>query len=610
MIIDHSSADIIRIIADNNFKLNTAAKCGGDWFEFLDDNKIKEFDFLGQGEALVAGLELFQRSKRLPRKCFVIGDLSALDLEYARKRYGVPIYTLNQMTKNSNDEYLIIIAKWNWNVISIIKAMNYKLLLVSLLAEYSIYKHVVLKQCYEYLDKIGAGHISFKFPQATKIQNGSEFERFIADHSIYNFSPVIFEHGQKAENLAFGNGLYFEWNTSKKCYTVTDCKTESATVIGGHRVTTDIIENATNSIWVIGSSVAFGVCADDAHTIESALQRQLNTHFGTDNKWNVVNACAFSGADVGNVIPFIKNLPIKKGDICVFVMDFPDVFMESYDEVVDLSPYFARPHNWGEIFVDINHMTGAGYCKQGEFIFDNLLEKGYFDENKFNPNNPKEKQSFVQDSNEVLIPEDKKELAEYLDKIKQYKLKTGAIVMNCNPFTLGHRYLIETAAGQVDRLLVFVVEENSSMFDFEDRIELVRRGTAHLNNVVVLPSGSYMISKKTFAAYSNKANLQNEIIDPSMDVEIFADYVAPAMGIGVRFAGEEPLDMVTKQYNDAMKRILPTKGVEFIIIPRKESGGAPISASRVRKLLENKDFEAIKAIVPETTYEYLVERFS
>ncbi|MDO4191499.1 MAG: adenylyltransferase/cytidyltransferase family protein, partial [Bacteroidales bacterium] len=40
----------------------------------------------------------------------------------------------------------------------------------------------------------------------------------------------------------------------------------------------------------------------------------------------------------------------------------------------------------------------------------------------------------------------------------------GCIVMNCNPVTKGHVYLIETAAKQVDTLHVFCVKEDASVF--------------------------------------------------------------------------------------------------------------------------------------------------
>ena len=76
--------------------------------------------------------------------------------------------------------------------------------------------------------------------------------------------------------------------------------------------------------------------------------------------------------------------------------------------------------------------------------------------------------------------------------------KVGAAVMNCNPFTLGHRYLIETAARECDRLYVFVLSEDKSRFSAADRLTLVKEGTKDLKNVTVLPTGPYLISSATF----------------------------------------------------------------------------------------------------------------
>ena len=182
--------------------------------------------------------------------------------------------------------------------------------------------------------------------------------------------------------------------------------------------------------------------------------------------------------------------------------------------------------------------------------------------------------------------------------------------MNCNPFTLGHRYLVEYAAAQVVKLYVFVVEEDKSEFPFADRIELVKLGVKDLPNVEVLPSGKFIISQQTFSGYFNKAELQDAVVDSSEDVEIFGREIAPTLGITIRFAGEEPKDNVTRQYNETMREILPRYGVEFHEIPRKTFGDEVISASVVRDALKRDDFDKIKNLVPETTLLYLLGRRS
>lgn len=181
--------------------------------------------------------------------------------------------------------------------------------------------------------------------------------------------------------------------------------------------------------------------------------------------------------------------------------------------------------------------------------------------------------------------------------------------MNCNPFTLGHQYLIEYAASQVDYLYIFVVEEDKSFFLFKDRLELVKKGTGHLDNVKVLPSGKFIISSNTFSEYFDKANLKGTQIDTSLDVETFATQIAPTLDISVRFVGQEPLDPITNQYNMSMKELLPKYGIELREIPRKESGNSVISASRVRRYLKEKRWNEIKEIVPITTYEFLKEKY-
>ena len=186
----------------------------------------------------------------------------------------------------------------------------------------------------------------------------------------------------------------------------------------------------------------------------------------------------------------------------------------------------------------------------------------------------------------------------------------GAVVMNGNPFTLGHRHLIETAAGQCGVLHVFVVEEDRSLFPAEDRLALIREGTKDIPGVRVHPSGRYMISAATFPTYFLKDDEDAARLQSELDAALFARRIAPALRITKRFAGEEPFDRITAGYNRAMSAILPRSGVEFIEIPRMEQDGAPVSASRVRALLEEKGVcPEVLSLVPPVTQRYLLDRF-
>jgi [citrate (pro-3S)-lyase] ligase len=204
-------------------------------------------------------------------------------------------------------------------------------------------------------------------------------------------------------------------------------------------------------------------------------------------------------------------------------------------------------------------------------------------------------------------------LKDYLDELIKHSsgaLSCGAIVVNCNPFTYGHRYLAEYAAEHSEHLYIFVVSEDKSFFKYEDRFELVRAGTAHLKNVTVLPSGRFLASTITLPSYFGKENIDEGAVDLTLDCGIFARYIAKALNIKKRFVGEEPKCYVTSQYNKSLGEILPKYGVELRVIPRKKIGGEHVSASTVRELLKENAFDKIKKIVPATTYDYLKKNFS
>ncbi len=182
---------------------------------------------------------------------------------------------------------------------------------------------------------------------------------------------------------------------------------------------------------------------------------------------------------------------------------------------------------------------------------------------------------------------------------------TGAVVVNCNPFTRGHRSLIERAASRCGLLVVFVLEADKSSFPAEVRYRLVREGTADIPNAAVIKSGPYVISEATFPTYFIKEKSRATEIHTRLDVTLFATRIAPALGIQARFMGTEPYCPVTSLYNQTMKEILPAHGVAAEELERVEAGGTPISASAVRAALKADDWSALGSLVPETTLAYL-----
>lgn len=217
----------------------------------------------------------------------------------------------------------------------------------------------------------------------------------------------------------------------------------------------------------------------------------------------------------------------------------------------------------------------------------------------------------VAQTGDVLLMEDHKDgIRSFIRNLSPQKHtgKIGAAVMNCDPFTLGHQHLIETAAKDCDHLYVFVLSEDKGYFPASDRLEMVRRGTEQLPNVTVLPTGPYLISSATFPTYFLKNRDQAEQIHCQLDVEIFARHFAPTFSVSVRYVGTEPLSLLTNQYNEVLKTQLPRHGIEVVEIPRLSIGVTPISASAVRNALENKDQQALRALVPHTTFAYLKDK--
>ena len=301
----------------------------------------------------------------------------------------------------------------------------------------------------------------------------------------------------------------------------------------------------------------------------------------------------------------LESLPVKPGDIVV-------MSGEKIDDLyyVDASDIVNPPRNC-EIFFDLTHTGPDGYRLIAERIFEGLKEFHLLDGNV-----PEEQHTDHMDSNDYgFTPSQSEELDAFRKTLMDFYRENlqpviGSIVMNCNPFTLGHRHLIEEALKQCDYVVLFVVEEDKSYFPFGDRMNLVIECTKDIEDrVVIVPSGKFIISSVTFSEYFNKSEIQDHEIDPSMDVTVFAREIAPCMHITKRFAGEEPNDSITRQYNETMARILPEYGIEFIEIPRAEVGDEAVSASHVRKLLEDKEFQKIRCLVPEATYDYLTERF-
>lgn len=183
----------------------------------------------------------------------------------------------------------------------------------------------------------------------------------------------------------------------------------------------------------------------------------------------------------------------------------------------------------------------------------------------------------------------------------------GAVVANCNPFTLGHRYLAERAAASCDTLHLFILSEDQSAVPADVRFSLARQGVSDLKNVLVHPTSDYLISSVTFPTYFLKDEQKAGEAAGRLDLTVFCDYFVPALSLTRRFVGQEPFCPVTAAYNRLMHEMLPPRGVEVVEIPRLEKGGCAVSASRVRQLWKEKKWDELRPLVPDGTYRYLSE---
>lgn len=203
-----------------------------------------------------------------------------------------------------------------------------------------------------------------------------------------------------------------------------------------------------------------------------------------------------------------------------------------------------------------------------------------------------------------------------LAKLRQPGARIGGIVLNANPFTLGHRHLVTRAAEACDWLHVFVLSEDASAIAYGDRLELVRAGTADLPRLTVHPGSRYMISKATFPSYFLKDQGLVETCSTAIDLLIFREHLAPALGITHRYVGTEPFCPLTRRYNDDMRRWLeapelsPAAPIQVVEIPRLAAGGTAISASEVRRLLKAGDFTRMAGLVPPATLDLMRAKYA
>ena len=242
----------------------------------------------------------------------------------------------------------------------------------------------------------------------------------------------------------------------------------------------------------------------------------------------------------------------------------------------------------------------------------------------------------------AILMENGRGLEDYCSYLRGHRAD-GVVVMNANPFTLGHRYLVEQASAlgpstgsgtervsdgepveppKHQSVVVIPVMEDASRFPYAERLEMIRHGCEGLADVV--EGSDYQISAATFPTYFLKDLSDAAETQMRLDIDLFGRHIAPALGASVRFVGGEPADPLTARYNALMQELLPAYGVRVVEIQRLALGPStstgtervsdgefvepqkqePVTATRVREALDAGRFP--QALTPASTWPYLL----
>ena len=438
----------------------------------------------------------------------------------------------------------------------------------------------------DFFDKNNINYLYYCIPDANRIVNHRK--------------RVALESKQHVNNIIDDGGTY----------TVADGEINGCNYYHGRRRTTDVPMLWDKTIYFYGPCISIGVFALDYQTIESCLQRKMNSAEVPYRCVNIPAPLLLNPYDSAiNTLHKIGKGKYREGDVVIhFGRNNLEWFGLSKTNIDrhDLSLVFNMPNNLQcKCFIGhmAAHVNSSGYKMVADYIWEEI---------KNIPPSKNIKSKYYQFHSETL-EQQRPELNRYIKYLNENKFNVvdneiiGSVAVNANPFTLGHAYLIDEARKRADYLYVFVAEEDLSDFSFETRYELVQKYCKQYDNVRVFPSGKFFASTLTFGDYFNRDALKEVLIDATLDCNIFSKIIAKELRINFRMLGEEKQDDITRQYNDYVKEILTKNGIEVIIIPRLEVNGGAVSAKSVREHIRKKEYDLLKNEVPVPTYEFIIK---
>lgn len=262
----------------------------------------------------------------------------------------------------------------------------------------------------------------------------------------------------------------------------------------------------------------------------------------------------------------------------------------------------VSPNYQGEGLMNmvVSHLIAEQIAKNNNhiFLYTKIKNAKFFTDLGFYP--------IAEAENDLIFMENKKSgFANFLDNLKAYKKegKAAAIVMNANPFTMGHKHLVEYASKNNDVVHIFMLSEESSPIPFAVRKRLIEQGVKDFNNVILHKSHQYLISSATFPSYFLPDEDTAILAQAKLDLAIFKE-IARTLNITSRYVGEEKFSHITALYNKVMAEKLPLWNIEFCEIPRLELQGQVVSASTLREEIKKGNFETIKFMLPPTSREF------
>lgn len=186
---------------------------------------------------------------------------------------------------------------------------------------------------------------------------------------------------------------------------------------------------------------------------------------------------------------------------------------------------------------------------------------------------------------------------------------TSLVVLNANPFTTGHRYLVSLARSRSRHVLVLVIQgrpesggrgnhENTGIvFPFGERLRMTKEGLSDMDGITVIPSGPYVISRDDFPADFLSDEMGKVPAHAALDSMVIC-HVCNSLGIRSIFAGDEPRDEMSEIHLNALRTACAGSGIQLRVAERKRLGERYISSSMVRQDIADGNMEEAVLLAP------------